>query len=247
MRVEAELIRHVSAEEDELAKKRLELALLVTVLTDRELVLVTTKAEIGAFETLYLREVGVLYAELDDWLATIAELVAARTSTSANVTAAQNARRQADETRTALSVGVTSLSALPASQELKSLFREVARAVHQDRANGEADRFLRERLMKNATEAFACADVETLRKIIEEYASSAESVHGTGDVADLLRVVRHIQQITKRLAAIELEMAAVLATDMANLRTRYEGGLTQNRNLLAEMAASVQEQNEVAK
>jgi sulfur relay (sulfurtransferase) DsrC/TusE family protein len=38
--------------------------------------LANLRAELAAFEGRYLREVGILYAELDDWNAKIAESVA---------------------------------------------------------------------------------------------------------------------------------------------------------------------------
>ena len=72
----AEIIRRLSPEEEELAKKRNDLALLQTELAERELELANLRADLSAFEGLYLRDVGVLYAELDDWNARIAQLVA---------------------------------------------------------------------------------------------------------------------------------------------------------------------------
>jgi hypothetical protein len=247
MPTETEIIRQVSPEEQELASKRRELEGLVALLADRELLLATTKVQLAAFEGLYLREVGVLYAELDEWLAKIAESVAARDDTAETKATASEARRQADETNAALSSEIAKTPQFNPSPELRSLFLEVVRAVHPDRANGEADRFLRERLMKKATDAFARADAETLENIIQEYASSPESVQGVGVAADLLRVVRHIQQIAKRLAEIDQELAGVTASDMAKLRDRYEGLMPQKRNLLAEMASSVQSQIDMAK
>jgi hypothetical protein len=71
-----EIVHHLSPEEQELARKRQELAILQAELTDRELSLANLRAELAAFEGRYLREVGVLYAELDDWNAKIAEFAA---------------------------------------------------------------------------------------------------------------------------------------------------------------------------
>jgi hypothetical protein len=62
----SEIVHHLSPEEQELAQKRKELALLQAELIDRELFLVNLRAELAAFEGRYLREVGVLYAELDE-------------------------------------------------------------------------------------------------------------------------------------------------------------------------------------
>src|ERR1039458_5411274 len=96
-----EIVRHLSPEEQELARKRQELAILQAELTDRELSLANLRTELAAFEGRYLREVGVLYAELDDWNAKIAELVAAADGSEEAKSAAAEARGQADESYTA--------------------------------------------------------------------------------------------------------------------------------------------------
>ena len=93
----AEIIRRLSPEEEGLAKKRNELALLQTELAERELDLANLRADLSAFEGLYLREVGVLYAELDDWHARIAQLVAEEAGTVEARSAAAEARTQAEE------------------------------------------------------------------------------------------------------------------------------------------------------
>jgi AraC-like DNA-binding protein len=61
--MKTELVRRLSPEEEELAAKREELVRLEAQLADQELFLASLKAELAAFEGLYLRRVGVLYAE----------------------------------------------------------------------------------------------------------------------------------------------------------------------------------------
>src|SRR5215469_2343221 len=90
--------RVVSPEEEELANKRRELALLLADLADRELSLACRKAELAALEGQYLREVGVLYAELDECKARMAELTARLEGTDEAQAAASEARQQAQET-----------------------------------------------------------------------------------------------------------------------------------------------------
>jgi hypothetical protein len=67
-------VRHSSREEQELARKREELAILQVELTDREMLLENLRLDSCSVRRRYLREVGMLYAELDDWNAKIAEL-----------------------------------------------------------------------------------------------------------------------------------------------------------------------------
>jgi hypothetical protein len=71
-----EITCQLSPAEEELAKKRDELVLLQNQLAEQELFLANMRAELAAFEGQYLRQVGTLYAELDDWNAKIAETIA---------------------------------------------------------------------------------------------------------------------------------------------------------------------------
>lgn len=69
------VVRRLSPEKEELAAKCEELARLEAQLANQELSLASLKAELAAFEGLYPRRVGVLYAELDKWNARLASNV----------------------------------------------------------------------------------------------------------------------------------------------------------------------------
>jgi hypothetical protein len=88
--------------------------------------------------------------------------------------------------------------------------------------------------------AYEQGDADALRRILEEYESSPESVQGTGVAADLVRVIRQIRQLQKRLVQIELEIASLGASDVAKLKVKAGEVSDQGRNLLAEMAQDVQ-------
>jgi len=68
--------RLTKPEEEELARKRIELSELESALADQELNLTALRSEISAFERTYLRIVGKRYAELDEIEAEIAEELA---------------------------------------------------------------------------------------------------------------------------------------------------------------------------
>lgn len=57
------------------------------------------------------------------------------------------------------------------SPELRDLYLQVVNRIHPDRAWDEADRMLRERLMKQANAAFERGDAGTLREVLQEYRS----------------------------------------------------------------------------
>ena len=68
-----EVIKNLTPEEREFKKKQMELSALESKLIQREIELVTLRAELSDFESRYLRTVGVLYAQLDEIEAEIAE------------------------------------------------------------------------------------------------------------------------------------------------------------------------------
>jgi hypothetical protein len=245
--VNAEIVCHVSAEEQELARKREELAILQAELTERELYLTNLRAELAAFEGRYLREVGVLYAELDDWNAKITELTAEAAGTEQARTAAVEARTRAEESHAAAHGEAAKAADFLPSPELRKLFREVVRHIHPDNASDYANRALRNRLMAEANLAYGRGDAEALKKILEEYKSSPESIKGEGAAADLQRVLRQIQRIVKRLAEIEAEIAELTSAEIALLMAKVETATAKGRNLLAEMATAVHRRIDLAR
>jgi hypothetical protein len=242
-----QIVRPLSPEEEELARKREELALLRAELAERELFLTNLRAELAAFEGRYLRQVGKLYAELDEWNAKIAERLAKEEGTEESRSAAAQARTQADESDSAVHGEAAEAQEFIPSAELKALYREVAKRVHPDLATDEADRQRRDQFMAEANAAYQRGDAEALRRILEEYESSPESVRGAGIGADLVRVLRQLKQVRDRIAAIILEAANLAETETAKLKAKADIAATEGRDLLAEMAASVQGRVNVAK
>lgn len=143
--------RTFPSEEEELARQRKELTLLQAKLTERELFLMNLRVELSAFEGQYLRQVGTLYAELDEWKAKIAERLAEEEGTEESRSAAANARTQADESDSAVHGEAAKVQEFIPSAELKALYRQVAKRVHPDLATDEADRQTREHLMAEAS------------------------------------------------------------------------------------------------
>ena len=168
------------------------------------------KSELANFEGKYLREVGVLYAELDEWNATIAELIAEAEGTSETQSAAAEARKQADETYAAAHGEASKIATPEASPALRKLRNEVLQSIHPDLAVGEADRILRTRLTQEANDAYSRRDMDALRRILAEYKSSPESVQGTGVAADLKRVILQIKQISGGLLKLPLSFGPEL-------------------------------------
>lgn len=242
----AEIVHNRTPEERELEKKQAELAALEADLVQRELDLATLRAELADFERRYLRTVGILYAELDEIEAQIAEAEArGRPSDSKAQEQAARARAQAQE-----SSETTRLIAEPkpkASENLKKLFREVAKRIHPDLASNDADRARRQALMAEVNLAYENGDETKLRSILADWETSPDTVEGEGVGAELIRVIRKIAQIQKRLADIELESQQLYQSDLYQLKAKADDAEKKGRDLLKEMASQVENQIDAAR
>ncbi len=232
----SEIVRHLTPEEEELLRKREELASVRTTLAERELELADSRSQLAVFQGRYMRQVGVLYAELDDWQARIAELQTKFDGSESVRERATQAREQARTTYEAAHGEESKAPDFQPSADLKALFREVARRVHPDFAKDAEDEQRRTRAMAQANEAYSRGDAEALRRILDEYRDSSDAVPGEGIGAELIRIIRQISQAKKRLAAIEKELGELQQSEIALLRQDAEAAQQHGRDLLAELA-----------
>lgn len=239
-------IQHVvSPEARELEKKNAELAGLEARLAERELDLATLQAELHRFEGTYLRIVGSRLAELDDIEAQIAEAGARNKPKDQEAQErASQARAQARESAQAVEAEQAAGKREPfiPPENLKKLYREVAKRIHPDLATNESECKRRHDLMAEANRAYEEGDAARLEAILRDWDSSPESVKGEGPGAELVRVIRKIAQVENRLKAIDAEIAGLEESDLYHLKNQVDQAAKEGRDLLAEMAAGVDKQ-----
>ena len=179
-KTETETPKFRSPEEEELEHKRVELEQLQSELAESELQLATLRSELVAFERRYLEVVGSRYAELDRLEAEIAEAAVCRNLMD------PSARQEAESTpcaeESAEAVGDVgrkpSASGFEPTEELKALYRQAAKELHPDLTTDEEDRERRQRAMAELNKAFEDCDEGRIRRILDEWRSSPEHVHG---------------------------------------------------------------------
>jgi hypothetical protein len=237
-----QITRRMKPEEEEFLRKREELASIRATLAERELELVDLRSQLAAFEGRYLRQVGALYAELDEWKARISELKARLDPSPAAKVQAEEARQQARGTYEEAHGRASETRDFTPSQDIKRLFREVAKRIHPDFAKDSLDLERRTRLMAEANRAYEMGDTEALQRILDEYQDGADAVEGEGIGAELIRIIRQISQAKNRLAAIEQELAALRQSEIGLLKKQAEESEQAGRDLLTELANSVREQ-----
>ena len=239
--------RRLKPEEEEILRKREELATIRATLAERELELVDFRSQLAAFEGRYLRQVGTLYAELDEWKARIAELQARLNPSAASKAQANEAREQASHAYEDAHGEASKAHDFAPSPELKRIYREAAKRMHPDFATDAADLERRTRFMAAANHAYETGDAEALQRILDEYEDGAEAVTGEGIGAELIRIIRQISLAKTRLSAIEQELATLRNSEIALLKKQAEEREQEGRDLLAELATAVREQIERAK
>lgn len=241
------ITRRLKPEEEEVLRKREELAAIRAALAERELELVDLRSQLAAFEGRYLRQVGALYADLDEWKARVSELEARLHPSAASTAQAEEAREHARQTYGEAHGEASAAKDFAASPELKRMYREAAKRIHPDLATDPADRERRTRFMAEANRAYEAGDAESLKRILDEYQDGAEAVTGEGIGAELIRIIRQISLAKTRLSAIEQELATLRNSEIALLKKQAEEMQQEGRALLAELAATVREQIDQAK
>ena len=243
--------RHQTPEDIELENKQAELRELEATFAEKQLELATLHAELHRFEVLYIRQVGSLYAVLDELEAQIAETIALQHPNSARARKiAEDARSKAQKSASEVSQGDPTYpfgNEFKPSDTLKALYRSAAKALHPDLAEDETDRARRHKAMASINEAYARGDENRIRAIMEEWETSPESVKGDTTAAELVRVIRRISLIRRRLSEVENEIKRLQRSSLAVLKRKVDEGFAQGRDLLKEMADVIQEEIEGAK
>lgn len=242
--------KRATPEEREIAAKKEELARLEAKLAQRELDLITFQVELNEFEQLYLRKVGVLYAELDEINARIAEANAkASPNDEATQKTASEARQQADESaRETDPVRDSEPQAkFKPSDSLKKLYRELARLLHPDLVLDEVEKARRHELMARANKAYADGDEDLLRRMLTDQQNNPEEIQGDGIGAELIRLIRQIAKAEERLLEIERKFSELKDADSFKLKKEVDDAEIEGRDLLAEIAEDLTHKITVAK
>ncbi|MGA2031163.1 MAG: hypothetical protein ABSG68_02805 [Thermoguttaceae bacterium] len=234
-----------SPEEEELECKRKELERLRSELAESELELATLRSELVAFERRYMEVVGSRYAELDKLKAQIAEVAARRNPTDPSARQkAESARARAQESAEAMGdVGQgPSAPGFEPTEELKALYRQAAKELHPDLTTDEEERARRQGAMAELNKAYEECDEGRIRRILDEWRSSPEHVHGDDTAAQLVRVIREIAQARKRLEAIKGEVEGLVQSELSRLEKQVQEATARGQDLLTQIAGQLDAQ-----
>lgn len=240
----AEIVLQQSAEEMALQEKREQLATVRSRLAEREADLLHLQAQLQAFESRYMRQVGVLYAELDEVEAHLMEREAEMHRSEDARRRAEEARQRARESHQAAYGAEEEAAAeeFDPPPNLKALFRELAKRIHPDLARDEAEQRYLHLLMARANQAYRRGDAEVLARMLDDHRELTASVAGESAAAEMLRIARQIRHAERDLSGLEYQHRTLLSSEIAQLFGDAEAAASEHRDLLAELATKLREQ-----
>jgi hypothetical protein len=214
---------------------RQELAALELQVAEREAALAAYQIELQQLQSKYLSEVGAFYAELTSLDAAILEeeiRLGVRSPFDDDTGESVGCNGCADAT----SCG----NRTEPSDELKRMFRDLAKTIHPDLGRDEAARYRRHSLMAEANRAYAERDADRLRLILHTWERSPEAILGDDPDANRERLRRRVDELKVRLVEIDAEMADLRDSAIARLKRKIDGARDQGWDLFAEMIRQVQ-------
>lgn len=209
-----QLVISLSPEMEELQRKTEELLALEAELVQGELTLATIHGELQNFEREYQQIIGTRYTELERIEIQIAEYMAY----------------------------LESNRDFKPSEDIKQIYRQVAKLIHPDLTTDLQEKINRQKLMTEANQAYEDGNIDRLREILHSWESRPEAVKGEGLGAELIRMIRKISQCRERLRKIHKEIAEIEQTELYQLQVEVSTAHENGKDLLLEMARDLDEQ-----
>ena len=227
-----------------------ELEALTQELAEKELELATLENQLANFEKRYARTVGVLFAELDALEAEIAKEMLRLHPEDPYREGFRRAEQRAKTSKDAVDERAKpeEKQAYVPNEEIRNLYRKVAKAIHPDFSINEEERAFRTRLMTRANAAYKIGDKQALEQILYEWEHRDEQAMARKQEpiqSDLLE--RKILQIKARLKEIETKIGKLKESELYQLMVKVERADREKRDLLGDMAKDLQDKIACAK
>ena len=186
----------------------------------------TLRSELAAFQSDYLRTVGVVDLQVQELEAKILAIVAARSGVLDDQVAADAAEQRFRETTTALGA-IPAPAGPPPSDDLKSLFRDAAKRMHPDLVQDEAGRAHAEAFMKRLNQAYKAGDSDGIGNLVRQWETSpyATAMPSAGAAPALHAAIAHA----------EARLAEARDSDLARLMEQAFAASMAGRDLLLEL------------
>ncbi len=210
---------------------------LESTLAGREAALATFKAELRELQDAYLEKMGPWQEQLAELDAAVAEAeLAAGLRPAGGVD--EDEDDEVDDDGDPSSALHACASRPAPSDDLRRIFRDVAKAIHPDLGRNDPSHYRRHSLMAEANRAYANRDEDRLRLILRAWERSVDVL--PDDRSDALaRVRRQIAELDARLLAIEMEFTDLRRSAIWQLKIKIDDARAQGWDLFAEMVMHI--------
>ena len=214
-----------SREPDDFDSLRSRVIELESLLSERAAQIDRVKSDLGAFRIRYEQQVGWLHEELDELERAIAEVELHELS------------KREDLPHAGEAPAAVRSAPLPryTSDAVRTLFRDVAKAIHPDLAEDGPARDRRHLLMIEANRAYALGDEERLRHILRSWQHSPEAVRGGAPDAVRMRLVRRIAELEEALSLCIGDLDTLKESPTWKLKMLVDDGAAQGKDLIRDM------------
>ncbi len=203
-------------------------------LADLEAEHATLQAELTAFHADYLRQVGVVTAELHELEARYFAAVADQSGAPDDRQAADAAEARARETTTALRS--IPKPGPPPTEDLKKLFRDAAKRMHPDLVRDEAGRRHAEAFMKRLNQGYRNGDGQAIRNLLRQWESSPYAAPPADGVAAAVQ----LEALRAAVASAERRLEDVRRTELARLMEQAMAAEAAGRDFFAELRVTAE-------
>ena len=126
--------------------------------------------------------------------------------------------------------------------EVRRLFRSLARKIHPDLADDFEERRRRHEFMSEATRAYRASDQRRLQWLLEHWEAAPDLPRGVDSASRLVRTNQHIAWARYRLREVNAEIAEFGASSTMRLMQQASAARSDGRNLIVEMRNQVIEE-----
>ena len=216
----------------DLEDARARLAQLDVQLAEREAELAAFKIELRGLQDAYLDKMGAWQAQLAELDAAVAE-EEIRAGLRPAEPADGDDKDVADEVSGNEMRACASRPAPP--DDLRRVFRDLAKAIHPDLAPNDPTRYRRHSLMAEANRAYANRDEDRLRLIMRAWQRNADLLPDERPGEARARILRVIAEIDARLLAIDIELVDLRQSAIWQLKIKIDDARAQGWDLFSEM------------
>lgn len=197
------------------------------------------------FEKQYQHTVGIKHQELDEVRAQVMELAVQfypRSDEFRNKakTARDQAKKSAGEHQGIEDESEAEQKFVP-TEELKKLFRDVAKKIHPDLAGDESEQQRCHLLMAKLNQAYQCMDEEAIQSVLLDWESGKPEQEDLTVGAQLVRLLKKISRGKNRMQKILRDQEELELSEMYILLQKSESLKQTGMDLLEELAWKVEE------